>query len=387
MPSRLFTKTSAFTKSSAFTKGAFTKGAFTKRPVFTTSSKAKTTVGLEIETGSIAAAELAGRNGSSTVARTAIAPLPPGLVSEGEVRDVEALAAELKSFFSKNKLGKSVRLGVANQRVVVRTIRLPLIEDDEELDTAIRFQAQDHIPMPLDQAVLDHQVIAREKGPEGARRMDVLAVAARRDMVTSQLGALHKAGLRPVGIDLSAFGMIRALNAGVPDPGQGSVQTTTLYCHLGDITNLAVARGGQCHFTRIAPYGIDEIVTRVAGRLEMPDDEAREWLVDVGLDEPLEDFGEDREEAASAREALVEGASRLVDELRVSLEFYGAQEGAPPVERVVICGPGSTIPGLAERIQVGLGLGIESLSPAALSHLDAEDAARLTISYGLALEA
>lgn len=359
----------------------------TPRRMFTTSSKPKTTVGLEIETGSIAATEVAGKNGSAAVSRTAIAPLPPGIVSEGEVRDVDALAAALKSFFSQNKLGKSVRLGVANQRVVVRTIRLPLIEDADELDTAIRFQAQDHIPMPLDQAVLDHQVIAREKGPEGERQMDVLAVAARRDMVTSQLGALQKAGLRPVGIDLSAFGMIRALSTGTPEPEEGSLQTTTLYCHLGDITNLAVARGAQCHFTRIAPFGIDEVVARVAERAQMPDDEAREWLVDVGLDEPLEDFGEDRKEATMAREALIEGASKLVDELRVSLEFYSAQEGAPPVERIAICGAGSTIPGLAERVQVGLGLGIESLSPAALSHLDDEDAARLTISYGLALEA
>src|SRR5947207_2750992 len=76
-------------------------------------------------------------------------------------------------------------------------------------------------PMPLDQAVLDHRVISRETGPEGDRQMEVLAVAARRDMITSLLEALRKAGLRPVGIDLSAFGMIRALYTGPALPAEG----------------------------------------------------------------------------------------------------------------------------------------------------------------------
>ncbi len=186
-------------------------------------SKPSSIVGLEIEAGSIAATEIKG-NGSIAVTKTAIAPLDPGIVSEGEVHDAPALSGELKSFFAKNKLGKTVTLGVANQRVVVRTLRMPLIEDEKELDTAVRFQAQDHIPMPLDQAVLDHQVVARENGEGGDRHMDVVAVAARRDMVNGLIAALRKAGLKPASIDLSAFGMIRALTASEPEPVEGAVR-------------------------------------------------------------------------------------------------------------------------------------------------------------------
>lgn len=348
--------------------------------------KPTSTVGLEIEAGSIAATEVRA-NGSAEVAKTAIAPLRPGIVAEGEIRDSEALSSALKSFFSKNKLGKSVRLGVANQRVVVRTLRLPLIEDPDELDTAIRFQAQEHIPMPLEQAVLEHQIVARQNGSDGESQMDVVAVAARRDMISSLLAALRKAGLRPGGIDLSAFGMIRALTAGSAEPAEGAVVPTALYAHLGDITNLAVARGQQCLFTRIAPYGLENIASRVASEQEMDDDEAREWLVEVGLDDPLEDFGVDRTEAEGARAALAEGASRLADELRVSLEYYGAQEGAPPIDSIVLCGPASTIPGLPARVQDAIGRPVEVTSPLALAGMDEEDAARLTVSYGLALEA
>ncbi len=356
------------------------------RPKLTTSKKPQLIVGLDIETGSIAATEVKA-NGSRAVSRTAIAPLDPGIVNEGEVIDAEALSRALRGLFSRNKLGKAVRLGIANQRVVVRTMQLPLIEDEVEIDTAVRFRAQDQIPMPLDQAVLDHRVISRGTGPEGERQMEVIAVAARRDMVASLLDALRKAGLHPVGIDLSAFGMIRALDTepALPVEGQeGQVQSTTLFCYLGDITNLAVARGGQCLFTRVAPFGMESIAQRVAERAEMSMEDARESLLDVGLEESIDAFEGD-EFAQGTREALEEGAAKLIDELRLSLDFYSAQEDAAAIEHVVVCGPGTSVPGLPQRIQVGLGLGIEVMAPAALQSLDEEDAARLTVSYGLAI--
>jgi type IV pilus assembly protein PilM len=349
-----------------------------------TKKKTPAVVGLDFETGSIAATEVLG-NGERSVGRTAIAPLAPGVVTDGEVRDTEQLAGSLRELFAHHKLSKSVRLGIANQRVVVRTIQLPLIEDPEELDSAVRFRAQDEIPMPLDQAVLDHRVRAKRTGPDGDRQMEVLAVAARRDMVITLLDALRKAGLAPVGIDLSAFGMIRALSAGGPAMGEGAV--ATLYCHLGDVTNLAVSRDGECIFTRVAPYGIEDMAERLSERDAMSMDEARDRLLEVGLEEDLDLFEEGGDaSAATAREVLTEGAGKLVDELRMSLDYYGAQEGVPSIERIVLCGLGSTLAGLPERIEQGLGLGIVAESPAGLSHLDGEDAARLTVSYGLALE-
>jgi type IV pilus assembly protein PilM len=350
-----------------------------------TAKKTQSIVGLDIETGSIAATEVR-NNGSREISRTAIAPLGPGIVNEGEVQDTEALSKALRALFAENKLGKAVRLGIANQRVVVRTMQLPLIEDEGEIDTAVRFRAQDQIPMPLDQAVLDHRVVSRGTGPDGERQMEVLAVAARRDMVVSLLEAMRKAGLQPVGIDLSAFGMLRALDVkpALPVDGEeGQVKTTTLFAYLGDITNLAVARDGECLFTRVAPFGVENIAKRVADEQGLDTDDARDSLLDVGLEESIDSFEE--ESAAAIRDALEEGASKLVDELRMSLDFYGAQEGASAIEHVVLCGPGSTIPGLPERIQVGLGLGIEVMTPAPLRGLDDEDAARLTVSYGLAI--
>src|SRR5204862_7343908 len=100
------------------------------------------------------------------------APRDGGLSKAGEVVDPGALSAALKAMFAEYKLSRSVRLGVANQRVAVRTFRLPLIEDPKELETAVRFQAQENLPMPLDQAMLDHRVISRFTAEDGTRGME-----------------------------------------------------------------------------------------------------------------------------------------------------------------------------------------------------------------------
>jgi Tfp pilus assembly PilM family ATPase len=130
---------------------------------------------------------------------------------------------------------------------------------------------------------------------------------------------------------------------------------------------------------------MENIAQRVAEGDGVGLDDARDALLDVGLEEPIDAFDGDQS-AIATREALEEGASKLVDELRLSLDFYSAQEGAAALEHVVLCGPGSSIPGLPERIELGLGLGIEVMTPAALQGMDDEDAARLTVSYGLAIE-
>ena len=148
------------------------------------------TRGLDIEADSIAAAEVS-VNGSISVGATGIAPLAPGIAAEGEVTDPEALGEALKELFAEHKLPKSVRVGIANQRVVVRTLRMPVIGDAGELETAIRFQAQDHIPMSLEDAVLDWQVLEADAELRRSGQTDVVVAAARRETVQSLTEALQ----------------------------------------------------------------------------------------------------------------------------------------------------------------------------------------------------
>jgi type IV pilus assembly protein PilM len=343
-------------------------------------------VGLDIEADSIAATEVA-TNGSAQITGSAIVPLDPGAFHEGEVLDPDRLVVALKSLFAEHKLGKRIRLGIGNQRVVVRTVRLPAIDDPKQMETAVRFQAQEQVPMPLDQAVLEYQVVggvAAEEG--GTAQVDVVVVAARRDMIASFIEPIRRAGLDPVGVDLSAFGMIRALasvgGAETNAPPAGAV----LYCSLGDVTNLAVARGSACLFTRVSYAGLESISARLASAREVSPEHTAQWLSHVGLESPLEVIEGDPETVAAARRALEEGVTSLIDELRLSLDYYGAQEAALPVEQIVLCGPGSAIAGLSAQMEAGLGIPISVAHPPALSGFDEPSAARLTVPFGLALE-
>jgi type IV pilus assembly protein PilM len=357
-------------------------------------NRERTLVGLEIEAGSIAATEVR-TNGSPTVSTTAIAPLPAEVYRDGEVVDAKALSEVLKALFAEHKLSKRVRLGIANQRVVVRTLRLPMIDDPAELDKAVRFQAQEQIPMPIDQAVLDHRVVGgvADSGEENGPKVDVVVVAARREMISASLEPLRKAGLQPVGVDLSAFGLIRALGSvGRPDSLADGAKTdppraaATLFCNIGDVTTLAIAKGRSCLFTRVAPAGMESIAGRLAADAGLTREHALMWANHVGLDTPVDQIGGDPRVVTAVRRGLEAGASALRDELRLSLDFYGAQEGAAPVERVVLGGPGSAVPGLAARMESSFSCPFQVGRPEALSSLGTEDAARLTLSYGLALE-
>jgi type IV pilus assembly protein PilM len=375
-------------------------------------SKNRSLVGLDIEAGSVAATEVRS-NGKDVVAGYGTATLRPGVFHEGEVTDEDALAEALKSLFSERRLGHDVRLGIANQRVAVRTIFLPSIESAEELETAIRFQAQEEIPMPLEQTVLDWEVVGHHSSDNGERTIEAVVVAARRDMLSSHLRALHKAGLRPVGIDLAAFGMIRALagaetegvgaagfvaapSTGYDPAGPGGTRADSsapaqqvparLYCNFGDVVNLAVAHRRTCVFTRTSPFGIEGIAQKLSERRKLTLEHAREWLVHVGLERPPEEVDGEPQIVMAARETLDDGTRRLADELRLSLQYYAAQEHALPVEGVVACGPGTMIPGLVDRLQRELGQPFSVASPTGLTMLDEASRTRLTVSYGLALE-
>jgi type IV pilus assembly protein PilM len=369
----------------------------------TRKKKLSAVVGLEIEADSVAAAEVR-RNGGGPVAGAAVEPLAPGAFHEGEIVDPDRLVEALKELFGKHKLAKDVRLGIGNQRVIVRTLRLPAIEDPKQMDAAVRFQAQEQIPMPLDQAVLEHQVVGGVPAEEGGQpQLDVVVVAARQDMVRSFLEPVRRAGLQPVGVDLAAFGMIRALAgvagasngasvaAGGDDPAQAPGQVAApehavLYCSVGDMINLAVARGRACLFTRVSGVGLEGIVTRLGAEVELSPEHAAQWLRHVGLELPLEQVEGDPALVATVRKALEEGVGGLVDELRLSLDYYGAQESAVPVGRVVLSGSGSAVPGLAARVEELLGLPVATARPEALAELDEGAAARLTLPYGIALE-
>ena len=301
-------------------------------------SSPRGSVGLDIDDRYMAAVKT---NGAG-IERAASSGLPQGLVRDGEVVDSAGLSAALKDFFKDNDLPRSVRLGVANQQIVLRQIDLPLILDDKERDTAVRFQAAEAIAMPLDEAVLDHQIVATSVGDDGTERARVVVVAARQSMVSGLVDAVRGAGLNPEGIDLDAFALVRMLIA-----GDVSDHSARVLVHLAGVTNLAIAVGRTCHFTR-----------------------------------PLTAHWDDDAESAAAE---------LTDQIRLSLDYYMAQPDARPVEELVLSGPGAEREGLANALESVLGISVTVAPPlGALEQAQlpaGESPYRYTVAAGLALGA
>jgi type IV pilus assembly protein PilM len=303
-------------------------------------------VGLDLDGGFVSAVQTSG----GRISRAASLDLPSGLITDGEVTDMEGLSSSLKSFFKENGLPSRVRLGVSNQQIVVRHLDLPMIEDQGQLAAAVRFQAAEAIAMPLEEAVLDFQVVGQQAGPDGTPRLRVVVVAARKAMIERFVDSVRGAGLKPEGIDLNAFALVRALAKPSAEPSDalgGPAQTACVYCHLGGVTNLAVAVGTECLFTR--PLSTD-------------------WREDGDL-----------------------VASALAEEIRLSIDFYMAQPAARPVGEVQLSGPGSTIESLADDLSALIHLPVTVADPLggleASGALGGEDPHRHTVAAGLALGA
>ena len=295
-------------------------------------------VGLDLDGQFLAAVQVS----SDGVSRAVSGDLPPGIISDGAVTDVPALSDALRDFFKANGLPRRVRLGVSNQQIVVRHLELPRIEDPEELAAAVRFQASEAIAMPLDEVVLDHQVIGESITPDGAARLRIVVVAARESMISRVVDAVRGAGLRPEGIDLNAFALVRTLSL----PSDSS-ESSRVYVHLGGVTNLAIALGSICLFTR--PL-------------------STEWDTD---DDQI--------------------AAALAEEIRLSVDFYMAQPDARWVGEVVLSGPGARRAGLADDLGGMIDVPVTVAEPLGrLGDNDvptAEDPYRHTIAAGLALGA
>jgi len=343
---------------------------------FRRSKTTESVVGLEFDPSHLAAVEVS-INGKVTIERAGVALLRPGVLRDGEVSDPDELTAQLRQLFAEHELGSDVRIGLANQRIVVRTLDLPPIDDPRELEAAVRLQAPDHIPMPVDEAVLDFQSLGRIQTPLGDRTR-VVVVAARRDMIQTVLAAGKGAGLNVVGIDLSAFAMIRALDV------EMRADEAVLFVNVAGLTNVAVAAGQACLFTRTAALGIESMASELAEQGGLTLEHSRQWLIHVGMETPIDELSGEPEILEAARAVLVNGVHHLADAVRNSLNFYRMQESSQPVERAVLTGPAVGIPGFAEALGRELKLPVT----AALAAADPDavpDASRLSVAAGPAI--
>jgi type IV pilus assembly protein PilM len=312
-----------------------------------------TFVGLDLGTSAVRAVQLTTqRRDVPVLERIGQVPLPPGALSDGEITDPEAVASAIRLLWKTfNFKSRKVALGLANQQVVVRPVDLPYLPE-AELRQSLALQVQDYVPIPIEQAVLDVHVVGNIETEDGQRITRVLLVAAQHAMVSAFVEVVRMAKLEPVGLDLNVFAVLRALADEHPLPVE---EDSELLVDVGAaVTNLVVHQAGRPRFVRILPFGGSVITDGLMTGLGLSAEDAEDAKARIGIsDDYLVALSDERARIIS------DGATRLVEEIRSSFDYFQAQEGSAPVRSAVLVGGASLLPNLPARLSEALGVPVE----------------------------
>lgn len=300
---------------------------------------ARTAIGLDIGTSVVRAVELSFGRAGITLERFGQVVLPEGAIHDGQVLDPVSVADCVRQLWTATGLShKRVVLGVANHKVIVRTIELPAM-DPAELRRSLPFQVMDILPMDVGQSVLDFFPLEEVTAEDGGQALRGLLVAASRETVLANVTCVESAGLSVQAVDLTSFAVLRALGkqAG-PD-----VETEALIDIGARVTNIIVHRGGVPVFVRILLMGGQDITDAVADRLNVALTQAEAMKQQI---------------AHAARSAQHEDLFRtvngqaqdFVDEISGSLDYFSASNPGSRVERILVSGGGSRLDGLLDRL-------------------------------------
>ena len=325
-------------------------------------------VGLDIDRGAIKAVQISQSGGNYMLQHVGYRKLPMGAVADGEVADHDLLASELKEFWASHSFrGKTVYLGVANQNVVVRLLEFPRMSP-EDLRGAINSEAQDHIPIPLEEAIIDYVVLGPQS--EGSDLDRVLVVAAQRKMISRYSSMVRAAGLRPQGIDVKALSLVRSTLPNALIDEEGAI----LLLDVGtEITNLVVTQNGNPTLTRFIPGGSNHLTRAIAEASDLSEEEAEKQLmnpkVSIGLDAEYEEQEHDDEEDVDPalmfdiRRGLEDAVQSLAEDVQRSIEYHYSQPGSGEVTQVFVSGEGALVNGFDGYLGDLLGVATQRGTP------------------------
>jgi len=358
-------------------------------------------IGLDIGTNTIRVAQLSYSKGTPILTNYGKIQIPRGAVTDGEILEPEVVANSLTELWKKMRLAeKKVVVGVANQKVVVRLIELPFIEK-EELKGAIQFQAQEFIPIPVEEAILDFEIVGDFVNENEEHVVEVLLVAAQKDMIGKNIEALEKAGLKPIAIDVSSFAITRTLTLGSPPSllTEEVKNNVTAFIQIGaGITNIVIAENGVARFTRVSTLAGNDFTKSIMDAQGLPFDEAEDLKINVGLasakGKKLAGIPKKyRDKATNVQEVLEGVATKFVSEIRRSFDYYLSQASVKEIKKIILIGSGAMLKNLdsfmnenlqadvsfgcpLEKIKIGPGLPEEEIR---------EDEMSMAICLGLAL--
>lgn len=338
--------------------------------------------GLEIGTSALKVVNLkAGKPPS--LSALALRPMPPGLIQEDGVVDAQGLAEEIGALFADAGISKRfVVTAVSNQQAITRNILVPKMTL-QELDEAIKWEAERYIPFPIDEVVLDYYVLDNPEDVDTDGQLEVVISAARLDLITQQVDYLKLAGLEPIVIDIKPFSLLRSLKGSLLGEHLNKTTLTgTRYTEADEIgvvleiaasnTTITLVRGQRVLMNRNIGVSGDDFTAAIQRSFGLDFDSAEEVKLDYGTatiptedEEELLNFDAKREQFSPSRvyEALRPVLVDLTTEIRRSLEFFRVQAGDANITRMVLAGGGAKLRGLPEAIGDALGFRVELGDP------------------------
>lgn len=303
--------------------------------------------GLDIGTNGLRLIELEKKKGKYCLLAIASSKFSGwGLMSEAE-KDHQELAEAIKKMVAESKVDtRQVVVGLPEAKVFSRLIEVPVLTD-EELSSSLAWEAEQYIPVPLDEVNLDWEVVSRPAKGEKEETMKVFLVAAPINLVEKYTKILKLAGLTPVALETEIIAAVRSLLANKKSPA--------LLIDFGaSATDIAAVREGKIVLTRSIPIGGIAFTRALGSVLNLSEEKAEEYKKTYGVKEELE---------GKIKTALTPLLEAVVAEIKKSIDFYSSEQKGFPLSLIILAGGTAKMPEVANLLTEKLGLEVQIADP------------------------
>lgn len=291
------------------------------------------------------------RTGTHRLVNFGLAKLPPEAIVDGAVMNTNVIVDAIRELVQRNRVKtKQVVASVSGNSVIIKRINLPVMSSDE-LEESIQWEAEQYIPFDINDVNISFQILD-EQGDE-AGQMEVLLVAARKELVNEYQSLIQEAGLKPAIIDVDAFAVenMFCMNYDAPRDLVGLV-------NVGASTvNINVLQNGVTAFTRDVGMGGRQFTEEIQRNLNISYEEAEMLKVGGGDDDADAVIPEEIETILS------HVSENLATEIHRSLDFHLSATPGVALSRIYLSGGAAKTPGLARAIAEKTGAPIEIMDP------------------------
>ncbi|MEB3195799.1 MAG: type IV pilus assembly protein PilM [Candidatus Sericytochromatia bacterium] len=312
--------------------------------------KSNSIVGLDIGPDAVILACLNKSKAGYSVEALGSALMPPNALQDGEIVDPASVGEVIRGLMDDHGVqAERAVVAISGQSVIIRLISTDVMSP-EELDSFIAVEAERYIPFAMEDVNISSQIVGTSMDDDGHEHMEVLLVAAQKNLVQSFINAAEEAGLQLSCVDVASFAVMRALERMefLPDN-----QTVAALLIQGPSTDINVLTAGVPKFNRSVLIGYSYLVDNLINSLGIDEASAKELLDQLDVDpQGYEDISAEVEQAT---EIIRPALSELTGEISRSLDFFMSQGGAT-IDRIIICGKGASIRGLDRFLTTRLGI-------------------------------